>query len=71
MGDRPLEDLTPEERTAFQRRTVERMGDVLNSYFSRHPDVYVRVCEKYSAKDTSPVSMNAAARPVTAQETTA
>ncbi|MBQ9345898.1 MAG: hypothetical protein IJT94_00985 [Oscillibacter sp.] len=69
VGGRPLEDLTAEERTAFQRRTVQRMGDVLNSYFSRHPDVYVRVCEKYAAEDASPVSVNvAAARPVAVQE---
>ena len=63
VGDRPIEDLTPEERTAFQRRTVQRMGDVFNNYFSLHPDVYVRVCEKYADKSAeqegSPV--NAAA----------
>ena len=53
VGDRLLEDLTPEERTAFQRRTVQRMGDSFNNYFSLHPDVYIRVCEKYALKDAA------------------
>ena len=70
VGGRPLEDLTAEERTAFQRRTVQRMGDVLNSYFSRHPDVYVRVCEKYAVRDAAqePMPTNVAAQPVAVQE---
>lgn len=74
VGDRPIEDLTPEEQAAFQRRTVERMGAVFNDYFSRHPDVYVRVCERYAARDAGqdPDSPSAAcACPVGVQEATA
>ena len=40
VGDRPLEDLTPEERDAFSDSVVERMGKAFNDYFSVNPDVY-------------------------------
>ena len=62
VGDRPLEDLTPEEQAAFRRRTVERMGGVLNAYFSLHPDAYVRTIQSLAAKDAA--RNTADARPV-------
>lgn len=43
VGDRPIEELSPEDREAFQERTVQRMGDALNDYFSQHPEEYKKV----------------------------
>ena len=40
IGDRPYEELTAEERTAFSRQAVKRMGDALQDYYSRHPEEY-------------------------------
>ena len=53
VGDKPIEELTPEEHAAFQRRVVERMGEVLNNYFSHNPEVYVRVVRGFSAVNTA------------------
>lgn len=58
VGDRPLEDLTPEEHAAFQRRTVERMGNVLNNYFSLHTDVYVRIARGPAARNAAAETAN-------------
>lgn len=42
VGDRPLEELTPDEREVFRDRVVQRMGEVFNDYFSLHPEVYAK-----------------------------
>ena len=49
VGDRPIETLTPQEREAFCRRTVKRMGDSLNNHFSRHPEEYARVVMRHTS----------------------
>lgn len=38
IGDRPIEDLTAEEREAFDARCAERMGRAINDYYSCHPE---------------------------------
>lgn len=48
VGDRPLEDLSPQERAEFSRRTAERMGNALNDYFSCHPQEYIKWLESTS-----------------------
>ena len=40
VGDRPIEELTPQEREEFACRTAERMGNAFNDYFSCHPEEY-------------------------------
>ena len=54
---RPIEELTPEERAAYAGSAVQRMGDTLNSYFGRHPEVYVSACKAYDA--AHPVTQSA------------
>ena len=49
VGDRPIETLTPQELEAFRRRTVQRMGDSLNSHFSRHPEEYARIVRSHAS----------------------
>ena len=49
VGDRPIETLTPQEREAFRRRTVKRMGDSLNEHFSRHPEEYARIVMRHTS----------------------
>ena len=49
VGDRPIETLTPQEREAFRRRTVKRMGDSLNAHFSRHPEEYARIVRSHAS----------------------
>jgi len=41
-GYRPYEDLTEAEKDAFGKRIVEKMGRVINDYFSQHPEAYER-----------------------------
>ena len=38
------EDLTPEQKSDFGRKLVNRMGEALNYHFSTHPDAYRIVC---------------------------
>lgn len=45
VGERPLEELTPQEREDFVNRTVERMGNALNNYYSCHPQEWVKLCK--------------------------
>ena len=52
-GHRQLEELTQEERDAFSKSVVQRLGTHLNNYFGRNPDVYETVCRKYGG--TPPV----------------
>ena len=52
VGDRPIETLTPQEREAFRRRTVKRMGDSLNEHFSRHPEEYARIVTRHASTAT-------------------
>ena len=49
VGDKPIETLTPQEREAFRRRAVKRMGDSLNSHFSRHPEEYARIVMRHTS----------------------
>lgn len=51
VNDRPLEDYSPEERAEIGRKATERMGQVFNTYFGEHPDVYVKVCQAMDAKE--------------------
>lgn len=46
VGDRPIEELTEEEREIFSNKVVERMGNALNDYFSAHPEDYIAVFGK-------------------------
>ena len=43
VGDRPIEELTPEEREDWERRAVERMGRALSDYFSSHIEEYKKI----------------------------
>lgn len=42
VGERPIEELSNQEREEFSERVVERMGRALNDYFSCHPEEYIR-----------------------------
>lgn len=42
-GYKQLEKLTPQERDAFGRQCVERMGAEFNRYFGQHPEVYAKL----------------------------
>lgn len=50
VGDRPLDDLTPQEREDFANRVVERMGNALNNYYSCHPQEWITLCKSLDAK---------------------
>lgn len=50
VGDRPLNDLTPQEREDFSNRVVERMGNTLNNYYSHHPQEWIALCKSLDAK---------------------
>lgn len=39
IGDRPLEELTPEEKSEYGKKAAQRMGEVFNRYFNEHPEV--------------------------------
>lgn len=39
IGDRPLEELTPEEKSKYGKKAAQRMGEVFNRYFNEHPEV--------------------------------
>lgn len=39
VGDRPLEELTPEEKSEYGKKAAQRMGEVFNRYFNEHPEV--------------------------------
>ncbi|MBQ6163951.1 MAG: hypothetical protein IJK23_05705 [Clostridia bacterium] len=41
-GLRSYEELSEEEKDAFGKKIVERMGRVLNDYFSIHPEAYAK-----------------------------
>lgn len=43
VGDRLLESLSEEEQKEFQQRTVQRMGNALNRYFSQHIEEYKKL----------------------------
>ena len=51
VNGRRLEEYTPEERKEIGRKATERMGQVFNTYFGEHPDVYVKVCQSIDAKE--------------------
>lgn len=43
VGDRPLEELKPEEREEFTQSVVDRLGNVFNTWFSTHPEEYKKI----------------------------
>lgn len=45
VGDRPWEDMSPQEREEYGTQAAERMGTALNDYFSCHIDEYQKVPE--------------------------
>ena len=58
VGDKPIETLTPQEREAFRRRTVKRMGDSLNAHFSRHPEEYARIVMRHTSSAPEAAAAN-------------
>lgn len=42
VGDRPWTDFSPEEKEAYAKKMIDRMGRAMNDYFSQHPEVYAR-----------------------------
>lgn len=42
-GYRPVEALSPEEKQQFAKKLTDQMGQVLNTYFGLHPEVYKEV----------------------------
>lgn len=45
IGDRPMEDLTAEERKLFAERCGQRMADALSDHYTVHPEEYIKVPE--------------------------
>lgn len=43
VGDRPIEELAPEEREEFAQRVVDRLGNAFNIWFSTHPEEYKKI----------------------------
>lgn len=42
-GYRPIEALSPEEKQKLSENIAQRMGQVLNTYFGLHPEVYTKI----------------------------
>ena len=42
-GYRPLEVLSPEEKQELSEHITQRMGQVLNTYFGLHPEIYKEI----------------------------
>lgn len=42
VGERPWEDFSPEEKTAYANEMIQRMGRAMNDYFSLHPESYAK-----------------------------
>lgn len=42
VGDRPWDDFSPEEKEAYAKKMVCRMGEAMERYFSQHPEVYAK-----------------------------
>ena len=40
---RSVEDLTPEEKTEWQRRTLRRLSEDMSDYYTQHPAEYARL----------------------------
>ena len=49
IGERQL--TLEEARTEIGPKMTERMGQVFNTYFGEHPDVYVKVCRAADEKE--------------------
>jgi len=45
VGERPLEELTDEEREAFADKVAQRIGETFNTWFGTHPEEYAKVKE--------------------------
>ena len=42
-GYRPVESFSPEEKKAFSRWIVDRLGRAEEEYFSLHPEIYAKI----------------------------
>ena len=40
---RAVEDLTPEEKTEWQRRMLRRLSEDMSDYYTQHPVEYARL----------------------------
>lgn len=40
---RSVEDLTPEEKTEWQRRMLRRLSEDMSDYYTQHPEQYARL----------------------------
>jgi hypothetical protein len=40
---RSVEDLTPEEKTEWQRRMLRRLSEDMSDYYTQHPAEYARL----------------------------
>ena len=40
---RAVEDLTPEEKTEWQRRMLRRLSEDMSDYYTQHPAEYARL----------------------------
>ena len=39
----PVEELTPEEKTEWQRRMLRRLSENMSDYYTQHPEEYARL----------------------------
>lgn len=42
-GYKPVESFSPEEKKAFSRWVVDRLGRAEEEYFSLHPEIYAKI----------------------------
>ena len=53
VGNRRWDDFSPEEKDAYARKMIDRMGRAMNDYFSQHPEVYAKFHDIGEAGDAS------------------
>ena len=39
----PVEELTPEEKTEWQRRMLRRLSENMSDYYTQHPEEFARL----------------------------